>query len=186
MLKTKGFSLIEVLISLAILSISILGFIAAEAMSINNTAIARYHSLAAAISTSMASAMRANPAYWEIYSPSLLAPSNLTISASSSQSSFTETVLSDSILNSYVTDCATSTCNASSLAAYDIKNFGMSIAHLLPQGSATIKCGYQENASPVSCIITVFWGEKDIALYKNMSLIKNSTSTKSYSMLVQP
>ncbi len=186
MLNNKGFSLIEVLVSLAILSISILGFIAAEAMSINNTAVARYHSLAAAISTSMASAMRANSAYWEIYSPSLLAPSNLTISASASQTDFTETKLSDSTLNSFTTNCAASTCNASSLAAYDIKNFGMTIANLLPQGSADIKCGYQQNASPVSCVITVSWGEKDIAIYKNISIAKNTTSIKSYSMLVQP
>jgi type IV pilus assembly protein PilV len=186
MLKSKGFSLIEVLVSLAILSISILGFIAAEAMSINNTAIARYHSLAAAISTSMASAMRANPAYWETYSPSLLAPSTLTISASASQANFSETILSDSTLNAYTANCSTTTCNASSLAAYDIKTFGMSVANLLPQGSAVIKCGYQQNASPVSCVITISWGEKDIAIYKNISLTKNTTSIKSYSMLVQP
>lgn len=186
MLKTKGFSLIEVLISLLILSISLLGFIAAEAMSINNTAIARYHSLAAAISTSMASAMRANPAYWEVYSPTLLVPTNLTISGSSKQLSFADTTLNNATLNNLNTDCAASTCSASGLAAYDIKNFGMSVANLLPQGSAKINCGFQSNLSPVSCVITIFWGEKDIAIYNNISLTKNTTTTKSYSMVVQP
>jgi type IV pilus assembly protein PilV len=186
MLKYKGFSLIEVLVSLAILSISILGFIAAEALSVNNTTIARYHSLAASISTSMAAAMRANPAYWETYSPAQLAPASLTVTASAAQSSFSSTVLSDSTLNSATTDCYVATCSATVLAAYDVKTFGMTLANLLPKGTASIKCGYQSNLSPVSCVITVFWGEKDIAIYKNISVTKNSITTKSYSMVVQP
>ncbi len=185
-MSNKGFSLIEVLVSLVLLSISLLAFIASEAIAVNNTTIARFHSLAALMSTSMASAMRANPAFWETYSPAQLAPESLTITASAGQDTFSETTLSDTTLNSYSTNCTTSSCTAAAQAAYDIKMFGMSVANLLPNGSAKIACGFQSNLSPVSCVITISWSEKDIALYKNISVTKNSASAKSYSMVVQP
>lgn len=186
MLNNKGFSLIEILVSMALLSISLLAFLAAEAISVNNTTIARFHSLAASMSTSMASAMRANPAFWETYSPSLLAPTSLTITASAGQTTFSKTTLSDSTLNGYTTNCSAASCSATAIAAYDIKTFGMSVANLLPNGTAKIACGFQSNLSPVNCVITIFWSEKESALYKNTSVTKNSASAKSYSMVVQP
>lgn len=64
MRKQSGFSMLEVLVSLLIILLGALGMAGIQMLSINNTEIARYQSLAALLASSMAAEIQANKAYW--------------------------------------------------------------------------------------------------------------------------
>lgn len=64
MRKQSGFSMLEVLVSLLIILLGALGMAGIQMLSINNTEIARYQSLAALQASSMAAEIQANKAYW--------------------------------------------------------------------------------------------------------------------------
>ncbi len=64
MVREAGFSLVEVMVSLAIIAVGMLGVAGIMALSMNNDDTSRMQSLAALQAASMATAMQANPAYW--------------------------------------------------------------------------------------------------------------------------
>ena len=61
----SGFSLIEVLVAVVVIAIGLLGNASIQALSLNNTSIARIRSLAALEADGLASVMHANTVYWQ-------------------------------------------------------------------------------------------------------------------------
>lgn len=62
--KSRGFSMLEVLVTLVIILIGVLGVAGMQMLAINNTQIARTHSLAAILASSLAAEMQVNEPYW--------------------------------------------------------------------------------------------------------------------------
>ena len=60
----RGFSLIEVLVALVVVSIGLLGIAKMQAIAYSSTGVASKRSLAAIEAASLASSMHANRAYW--------------------------------------------------------------------------------------------------------------------------
>lgn len=153
--------MIEVLITLIIILIGVLGMAGVQMLAINNTQISRSHSLAAISGSSLSAMMQVNEPYW------VGTTLNSTVSATMGQAWTSATIAGDSTLNGNSQNCATSTCSASQLATYDLKNWALNLATVLPQGKATVKCGGSSGTTPNICTITISWIEKTVVLHND-------------------
>jgi type IV pilus assembly protein PilV len=138
---SSGFSLLEVLIALVILSVGLLGIAALISTALKSNSSAYMRTQATALAYNIIDRMRANlPAVnngsYNLAMPG--APSAATIP----------------------TVCTTSTCSSGTLATYDIGQWEYDLAHQLPQGRGSIS-----NPAPsttdglVTVVITVKWND---------------------------
>lgn len=183
-----GFSLIEVLVALIVISIGLLGNAGMQALSINNTAIARNRSLGAIEADALASMMHANVGYWQ--SP-LVPAIGFTITGSQG-GLYTATVLGNTTLNSQTTDCVANPCTTGlQMAGYDLKQWGLAVANLLPAGIGNVTCSAASATAPVSCVIRISWTENNLALNQSTgtetgNLASGTSVTQNYTLAVQP
>ena len=165
----RGFSLVEVLVSMFIIAIGLLGMAKMQALAIIDTSIARTRSLAAIEAASLASAMHANKAYWAIGA----APASFTVAG---------TTVSDSGLNGQTTKCDTTTCTAVQMAGFDIKAWGANLQTQFPTGAGAVTC---TATVPVTCTIQISWTEKYVAMNTGTSPTA-ATGTQTYQLVVEP
>ena len=178
--RPRGFSLIEVMIALMVISVGLLGIAKMQALAMSNTQTAGSRALAALEAASMASAMHANPAYWAAG----LAPASVTVSNSST--------ISHSTLNAQNIDCSAGNCTPVQVAGYDLganntnpNGWGQNLSTLLPGGQGKINCTTGVNA-PITCTITVSWNEKYIALNQGAVDATKQNARPSLVLMVQP
>jgi type IV pilus assembly protein PilV len=174
MKKARGFSMLEVLVTLLVLNLGVLGIAGLQTLSVNNTEAGRYQSVATMLTSSMAASMQANVAYWG--SP----PASLTVNLHS-----TPKVLHGP--PTFNGTCIGSACSASQMAAFDLQNWADALGNSLPVGQATITCSTA--VSPAICTLTVTWMEKNIALHNPTGtetglLASGASTTHSYQTLV--
>ena len=170
-IRAKGFGLIEALIAVAVVAIGLLGFAKMQALAVGSTHSSGTRALIAMQASSLAGAMRANQAYWAAG----VAPASFTVSGST---------LTDTTLNGLSNDCTAAVCTPAQMAAFDVKNWGTSLAAMFPGAGATISCS-TVIGSPVTCTITVNWSEKVAAV--NAAVAGGSAPVVlAYTQLVQP
>jgi len=178
--RQAGFTLLEVLVALLVISIGLLGIAGMQALAINNTSIARVQSLAAIQASSLASAMQANEAYWQK-------------TGALASSTVNGTTLGDATLNGQAVDCSAAACTAPQMAGWDLKQWGLSLQNLLPGGNGVITCTTVVG-TPITCTISVTWQEKNVALNAATGTETGALATgqggaaqqQTYSMVVQP
>jgi type IV pilus assembly protein PilV len=180
--QQRGFSMVEVLVSVVLIAIGLLGSASLQALSMNNTSVARYRSLATIKSDSLAATMHANAGYWQ---NTALVPVTI-----ANGFSITGSVVSDPTLDVQATDCSSAACTPVQMAGYDLKQWGAEIASLLPAGTGNVKCALV-GTNPITCVITISWTENNVALNKvsgteTGTLASGTTVTQSYSVVVQP
>jgi type IV pilus assembly protein PilV len=156
-----GFSLVEVLVALIVISIGLLGIAKLQAVALSSTSTAGKRSLAAIQAASLASSMHADRAYWCLSTTlGCLGPAPVTATISGA----TVTAASDPRLTSGA-DCWNSRpCTAVNMAAYDLTNWALSAQSILPGYTATIACPLPPAATyPLTCTITLTWTENTVA-----------------------
>lgn len=144
MKNTRGFAMLEVLISLLIIMVGVLGLAGLQMMSINNTEVARYESAAALLASNMATQMQANVAYWAT------APAKITVAGA---------VITGGPAGG--ANCINAVCTPAQMANYDLLDWGGAMAANMPGGNGKIEC---LSSLPAVCQITLYWTEKNIAL----------------------
>lgn len=166
-----GFSLIEVLVALIVLSVGLLGIAKMEALALSSTSVAARRSLAAIEAASLADSMHVNGAYWGT-------ASGVNITVSGDQ-------VTQGLPVSPAPSCEDTPCAAPNLASYDLQKWADSLSSLLPDDLATVAC----NAStPIQCLITISWNEQAVAINSAQapagagSAITNNT----YTLYVEP
>ena len=171
----RGFSLIEVLVGLVIISVGMLGIAKIQALAYASTGSASLRSLAALQAASLASAMHANRAYWAVGS----APVPITIAGT--------TITSTDATLAATTVCtlggANAPCSAHDLAAYDLQQWATALGALLPNGSAVINC--PTASSPINCTIQLTWNEKVVAI-SNAAATGPAMLAPTYTLYVEP
>jgi len=151
---TRGFTLIEVLVALIVISVGLLGIVGMEALALSSSSSARMRSLASIEAASMAAAMHANRAFWST--------NTITVTLSGQPAAVTAPT---TLAGGGVNDCnATTTpaCVPAALAAADLARWGQALSQVLPNAQATIDC--PNGPPPLSCTISLQWTDNIVNL----------------------
>lgn len=146
-LACLGFSLLEVLVALIVLSVGLLGIAKMQALALSSTAVSTRRALAALEADSLAGSMHVNRGYW-----------------GSTASGITFTVSGNTVSGLPVSpapDCTAGACNSLQLASYDLSDWATQLKSLLPGDQATVACNTN---TPVECLITISWTEQTVGL----------------------
>jgi len=175
--RASGFTLIEVLVSLIIIAVGMLGLAKIQALTYASTGIASLQSLAAFQASSLVSAMRANRGYWA----SVATPFTFTATGT------TITTATDATLkNTYV--CTSgggdAPCTPVKVAAYDLQNWVTALNNVLPNPTATISCPTPAGGTPLGCTIQVNWVENNVAI--NSQSAGTTMTAPTYTVYVVP
>jgi type IV pilus assembly protein PilV len=182
---TRGFSLVEVLVALLVISIGLLGIAKMQALALSNTNGGRLRALAAIEAASLASTMQADRNYWGNVSSALtvsVSTSSPTsaITMTSSDSNFPTTVPSCLYAGSYVP------CTPIKMAAYDLNSWATDLQSVLPVSAASITCTALTTTppAPVSCQIQINWVEQNTLA--NTTETTTGMASPSYTLFVNP
>lgn len=171
---SAGFSLVEVLVALVVVSIGLLGLAKMESLALSSTTVAGARSIAAIEAASMAAMMHANPDFWQ----TSLAYPTTTITSAAGGNPFAAAP------TCVVAGAAACTPNA--MANYDLRLWAAALAPVLPTYSATITCS---TTLPITCVIQINWADNAVAMTSQQTaaalaaLVGNGTF---YTMYVQP
>jgi type IV pilus assembly protein PilV len=186
-MAARGFSLIEVLVALIVVSIGLLGIAKMQALAFSSTGVASKRSLAAIEAASLASSMHANRAYWSVAG---VVPITTTITGAAVAST-------DPGLTAAVNCTASGAlpCTPNAVAAYDVNAWANALKTLLPNDQATIACASTVAPTPVTCTVTITWQENQVAVNAqeaaaaNAAVAANSPAAlqlPSYTLYIQP
>jgi type IV pilus assembly protein PilV len=183
MTRPRGFTLLEVMIALIVLSVGLLGIVKLESASIASTTVAAKRSLAALEGDSLAAMMHVNRGYWTGSDPSgaVIAVTGTTVTVTTLAPNLATSVGGTTACNVAGTPCA-----VTDMAAYDLKQWAAAVNAVLPNYSATISCG---TVNPVSCTINISWSENAVAVNSTEAASAASAamiSKPSYSLYVEP
>jgi type IV pilus assembly protein PilV len=174
-----GFSLIEVMVALIIISIGLLGIAKLQAVVLSSTGTAGKRSLGAVAAASIASSMHADRAYWSLASSATATLISGATIASSPDPSLVSGV-----------DCwANAPCTTVQMAAYDLTQWAISAQTVLPSYQASILCPVPAAASlPNTCTITLTWTENTVAANQQgvVAAGVGQFQTPTYVLYVQP
>ncbi|VWX62445.1 Type IV pilus modification protein PilV [Burkholderiales bacterium 8X] len=168
-----GFSLIEVLVSMLLVAIGLLGVSKMQAAGISNSQIARERSLVSLQASSLAAAMHGNAKFWSeagVLSVSLKGSGNI---AGSSATAFSST------------KACTTFCTESEFAADDLRGWMGAMALHFPNYAASIGC---DGTVPQRCVIRIDWAEKYVAVNATTASAAGAAqqSRQGFSLVVQP
>jgi type IV pilus assembly protein PilV len=144
-----GFSLVEVMVALVVMSVGLLGIAKMQALALSNTTTSRMRSLVALEAASLASTMRADRAYWS----TVTADPNVAIAGG------VVTSTADATLQA-ATNCPS--CTPAQIAMNDLGEWAGELNSVAPGASAAVSCSVVA-ATPISCQISVSWVEHLVA-----------------------
>lgn len=171
--RMRGFSLLEVLVALVILSIGLLGLAAMQASALSSTHGSQLESLVAIQARSLADAMSANPNYWANNSPTF------TISGTA-----TSPVFGSNAPAAPSGGCINTICSSTDMAGYDLQQWAKQLLTQVPGATANITC---TASAPVGCKITITWTEKAAAALNSgtANTAAAATTTMNYTLVNQ-
>jgi len=180
--RSRGFSLIEVLVALIIIGVGMLGIAKIQALAYASTVTAAGRSIAAIEASSLASAMRANRDYWSVSAAT--ATQTITTSLGSVTGSTDNTLLTP-------VNCNGALCVANTVAAYDLQSWATALNIALPASSATVTCvpptlavPVEPAGYPVGCTIQITWTERNNGI--NAQSQGTTMVAPTYTLYVEP
>jgi type IV pilus assembly protein PilV len=192
--RAPGFSLIEVMIALIIISVGLLGIAKLEAVVLSSTGTSRLRALVALQAESLADAMHADRDFWNGTSGDWTATVGVTITVTNGIASLgaTNSAHLSSALSTPPT--CTSACTPVNLAGYDLTQWASGtsniggLAQLLKNSTSSISCLAATATNPASCTVTINWNETTVAANQQEAAAGAPTafSSESYSLVVQP
>ena len=187
--RDTGFSLVEVMVALIVMSVGLLGIAKMQALALSSTTTARMRSLVALEAASLASTMRADRAYW-----SLETANPLIVNINAGAVTANDTTLQTAItLESGATPCA-SACAPTLIAVNDLQEWASELNSLAPGATSVVTCtpppAATPSSTPVSCQIVISWTEKLVASNAQQAqqeaVAGGSTVQTSYTIYVDP
>ena len=182
----RGFSLVEVLVALIIVTVGLLGIAKMQALLIADSGVSRVRALVALEASSLAASMHANRDYWAS------APAGLTVSINPANAPAVSPS-NDPALSSAVTaatgnsqlceSTVTQFCTAANMAGYDLVQWEQAMNNVLPSATSQIAC--QSANLQVYCTITINWTE-NIANATAQEKGSTALQNQSYQLVVSP
>jgi type IV pilus assembly protein PilV len=171
-----GFTLVELLVTVLIVSVGMLGLIKMEAAGVSESQVSRVRSLLTFQAESLAGMMRADRGYWA--STTAAGPTYV----------FNGTSFSPSL--GTAVDCTASTCTTDQMAKSDLSAWGAAFQTAFPGATANITCVTPTAAAcavgssiPTTYDIKLTWTEKTIAVNRSST---GGTGSVSLVLHVQP
>jgi type IV pilus assembly protein PilV len=180
-----GFSLVEVLVALIVISIGLLGIAKLQAVALSSTSTGGKRALAAIQAASLASSMHADRAYWCLATTlGCLGPAPTTATITGA----TVSAASDPRLTAGADCWNARPCTAVNMAAYDLTNWALSAQTMLPSYVATVACPLPPANYPLTCTITLTWTENTVAANTqgNQGAGAAAFQTPTYILYVEP
>jgi type IV pilus assembly protein PilV len=161
-LAHAGFTLVETLVALLVISVGLLGIAKMQALALSSTGTARMRSIAALDAASLGAMMHADRAYW-----SAITAADVTDTVQASDGTFTS---SDAAVTTQAACTKAAPCTAQQLAGYDLGTWGTVLkATMPPNATATIICKKGTATVPVTCTIQLNWTENLVELNTGMN-----------------
>jgi type IV pilus assembly protein PilV len=187
--STRGFSLVEMLVALLVISIGLLGIAKMQALALSNTSGGRLRAVAAIEAGGLASLIASNHNYWGTLASAL----TITVTAGSSAATITS---SDSTLSTTV-NClygsgSAAPCTAAKMAGYDLQQWVAEFQNVMngvgaANYFASVSCNaLTSGTTQVTCQITVNWTEQNVNALANTSQSAASMASPSYTLFVSP
>ena len=174
--SAAGFTLVELLVTVLIVSVGMLGLIKMEAAGVSESQVSRVRSLLTFQAESLAGTMRADRGYWA--STTVAGPTY----------TFDGTAFTPSLGTTL--DCTTTFCSPTDMAKSDLNAWASGFAAAFPAASASITCVTPTGAAcavgstvPSTYDIKLTWTEKTIAVNRSST---GSTGQVSLVLHVQP
>ena len=187
--RPGGFSLVEVMVGLVVISVGLLGIAKMQALAMSSTGSAKMRSLAALEAASLASALHADRAYWSAIT--LATPGNPFV-VNTSNSSIVNATDNTLKTTQTCTTAAPAACTTAQMAAYDLQdwlagtpNVTAGLSAQLPNPQSTISCYQLAATSPVGCSIKISWNENLVSMNTASANVAAVEAT-SYTLYVQP
>jgi type IV pilus assembly protein PilV len=171
-----GVTMIEVLVTMVVTSIGLLGIAKMQALAISSTRVSSMRSLISIEASSLASAMHANRVYWSQVGN----PFSVGVAATSGGGTINANA-TDPALNNTVQNCRAASCVGAPMAVYDLWQWGGSLYNVMPTSTGTVAC----SGSPPVCTITVNWTESYVGM-NAATQYTNGTQAQSFTLAVQP
>lgn len=197
--RARGFSLVEVMVALIVISVGLLGCAKLGALLVSSTGTSRVRALVALEASSIADSMHADRDFWDGSSSDWNPTAALSITGTESAGTTTFSSSGSTTLTNGLTsppNCLSGSgapCTPGKLAAYDLtqwaKDIGLSTgSNVLKNSTTTINCA---SATPpsgtavVTCTINIQWQENTVAANSQEST-PTSFQTDNYQLVVQP
>lgn len=170
----RGFSLVEVMITLVVIGFGLLGVMRMQASAMASTSSAGTRALVALQARSLAAAMRGNAAYWA--DPALVTTSFALVGVA----------LTDAgTLSDQAADCVAASCSPVQLASFDLRQWAAGMSQLVPGYRAAGDCAVAA-AAPVRCRLTVTWQERQLGVNASTTATASNAVPQSFTLLIQP
>ncbi len=156
--RQLGFSMIEILVTLVIIAIALLGTVGLQLYAMRGNQSSQFRTQAIFLASDMSERMEANKAQ-AINGAYILAQTQAAPTLS--------------------TACSTGICTPSALATYDLNQWGNSVANLLPQASWQITQTTAGNPSTYSILIS--WTERSTDKTTHVAETFSYTATRTLS-----
>jgi type IV pilus assembly protein PilV len=184
--RRAGFSLIEVLVALIVISVGLLGIAKMQALALSNTTSARLRALAAIQAASLASSMHADRAYWATVAPATVANASNAVATSTDGVLQAELAAAGAIAppatNYCVQGAAAAPCKPEQMAAADLQSWAVALYAVIPNSQAKITC----DANPLTCTISLEWYENLVAFNSTQAAQSDAIQKSAYVLYVQP
>jgi type IV pilus assembly protein PilV len=189
--RACGFSLVEVLVGLMVISVGLLGVARVQALALSSTGKARTRSMVAFAASSLAATMSADRKYWA----AVQADPAVSVTVTSATVSASDPDLQSPPSGGCT---ASSPCTAAGqLAMQDLHDWAVSLQTLLPANTsptATVTCQIVEG-NPVTCAINIAWTENLVSTtyssnttssaQQNLQAVQKAEQT-SYTLYTEP
>lgn len=180
--RDAGFSLVEVMVAVMVMSVGLLGIAKMQALALSSTTTSRMRSLMSLEAASLASTMRADRAYWSTETTN---PLTVQIGAGA---------VTSNDANLQVGTTCTSACTSTQIAVNDLQEWATELSSLAPGTTSVVTCtpppAKTPLLTPVSCQVVISWTEKLVASNAQQALQEaaqgGSTTQTSYTIYVNP
>jgi type IV pilus assembly protein PilV len=194
--RAPGFSLIEVMIALIIISVGMLGIAKLEAVVLSSTGTSRLRALVALEAESLADAMHADRDFWDGTSGDWTSTVGVSITVANGTASLSATNSAHLASALSTPPTCTTTCAPANLAGYDLTQWASGsgspaiggLAQLLKNSTSSISCLAVTATNPASCTVTINWNENTVAANQQEAAAGAPTafSSETYTLVVQP
>jgi len=152
--RQSGITLVEVLVSILLMSFALLGMAALQAQSLAQQTAATTRGNISTLISDLSDRLRSNLSKAPGYDPLSAATFSLT-STWAAQAS---------VPSAPATDCTTTTCDAATRSTYDLVTWQRKVRSVMPQGSAIIKGDVQAGID-----VTLMWFDKEFRSVDTLS-----------------